>query len=771
VAADAVLEQAVQQEEELVNVLFSVTQGGTDNSTTTTVTVITDVGTTSASLLSTDSTSDPEPVVVEGVSISLPAAALTQVADNGTSGADTSFVLVVTVYAENSTASFADQANTEEEAEVVATPVSITLVDSNGNRVTVKDLDVPIEVTLQVTEDETDTTTTLVCAFWDEELGQWSTDGLTRLTDRVGFVCATTHLTVFSAIKRAVSDFLAPFQCVTVSVLTDEAPGRVWSKPGWMRTVSGIVLILAILVQGFALAIAARENRPEQWSDLNLFVDDKLEEDSMRVKIAKFLEWNKVKEELRETIAHQLIAFNEQVSAADVKTLAVQSGNNKQKISARRPSLFSNLSVPELRIEEAGAEADPPPEEWAQPVSNDAQRSMVKKEVRMDPVVPVPEAFDEQQDGVCSDVGTADENDSGGGLQRDLTVFTRNAHEAIHDFRAISLQGRAWRLFVTMHAIVTLQHFSYSQGARTRGLLLLCRLNGTMYCVALSLQILFGVSTEDSDSRCYPQNFFGNLGRNFLVSLISFLLGFLPVLGMSILATKSFVHASSWSAEKRRKQMRQWYIRTAIVWVLASLYNIFCLFYVVTFLANTGVGGRVDWTTSVAIDLVNLLLVRPFLLAMAMALVLDILHEPEDDGPRNSNVPSAMVIEFMPGARPREDDPFSAVVPSSAPALMPIRSNSASSIERMNSKGIFEDYPQDVKPEPPAKPEVWDPFNTTRVLGIPSQIKTAAADAAERLMTILDLQADQGFQEAPPLPPNVVPEEEERRETNPVRSG
>eukprot|EP00971_Amphidinium_carterae_P210237 4171201-Amphidinium_carterae.1 len=201
---------AKEAENEIVNdILASVTDAGglAENETMATVdNIVSSAGVTTAAVVDTAAlvaSGEPAKVAVEvagggTISASISSEALAQVGGNA--------VVLVTAINESLLASFqqpAEEGQAEEEVTtLVSQPVSIRLVNEDGEEVSIADLTEPIEVSLSVPNKTDD----MVCGWFDEDTGLWRTDNI-ELLDGSGdnFICGTTHLTIFGAIIEAVT--------------------------------------------------------------------------------------------------------------------------------------------------------------------------------------------------------------------------------------------------------------------------------------------------------------------------------------------------------------------------------------------------------------------------------------------------------------------------------------------------------------------------------------------------------------------------------------
>jgi len=132
--------------------------------------------------------------------------------------------------------------------------VNMVLYDDNGERILVEDLTEPILITLAENVSERDEELRregklLRCAYWNEEVSDWDTSGVVRQEDGSGrLVCATTHLSCFSAIVDV-------YLCSNAGALfTWEAWHRV-GRGKWRGEAVPVVIWCFLILAGLVMLI------------------------------------------------------------------------------------------------------------------------------------------------------------------------------------------------------------------------------------------------------------------------------------------------------------------------------------------------------------------------------------------------------------------------------------------------------------------------------------------------------------------------------------
>lgn len=125
-------------------------------------------------------------------------------------------------------------------------PLAITLYDADGNELSNLTFEEPLELVLQGTADPK-----AVCVFWDEQAGDWSKEGVQRVSsDPSKLVCSTTHLSIFAAIIEAIEDTFSCSQAAAIfssegfrSLFSGDWWSRFPAMLNWMSFVLGAVIL------------------------------------------------------------------------------------------------------------------------------------------------------------------------------------------------------------------------------------------------------------------------------------------------------------------------------------------------------------------------------------------------------------------------------------------------------------------------------------------------------------------------------------------------
>jgi len=171
----------------------------------------------------------------------------------------------------------------------------INIFSSDGSSYSFSGLEEPITFTLTLSDPSE--WEQVECAFWDEDIPEWSSEGVSVVArTNTTVTCATTHLSLFGAIVRG---FAGTLLCSQASLLTPEGFEEL-GKGNWFYYPGACVLwaFLAFFIVELILAIRLdlKRMRQKAWSDalflipqadmpfelrggtLNLDTDDVLEE-------------------------------------------------------------------------------------------------------------------------------------------------------------------------------------------------------------------------------------------------------------------------------------------------------------------------------------------------------------------------------------------------------------------------------------------------------------------------------------------------------------
>jgi len=531
------------------------------------------------------------------VKASIPVEALESIAGPGA-------VAVVTVFSEEELNSFRPVAaeGEEEPAQTLAAqPVSIRLLNDQGEEISIFDLEEPISVELEQPDVEVGEGEELRCAFWDEENSVWITEGMSRdESDPDRLVCVTTHLTVFGAVIQGA---LGALQCGNVEILTEKGLNRMW-KGDWYLDLTAVLWWLLLIFQGSIMVYFTlkgwQRTREVDWREEDLLTDndayrkkksvkkrrvvDESSQDanpsddedagpSMIEDVKKLLSPSGIASACAKVVAENSLAVQQRVNAEDLKVILM----GAKKTKKRKP--------------QAGWDGSP-----------------------------------DHSPSRASGPGTLKRGVTSGRVTRqvhDIPIIQQvstNATGAFSSFFQASFTQRVWILFNALNAWISLRHFSFTLPQTTRALLLICRVQGSLFVSAFFFQGT--ASDKSSDPACNPSDFWGKLGFNIIVSIFAFIFGSVPYIIMVKLSLKKFVYREEWDDEAKERYLFKWRMQAWGMWLVAATYVAFCTVFVTAFLANVAEGAEIDWLTTATIDLFLELFLRPLFVAILLASII-----------------------------------------------------------------------------------------------------------------------------------------------------
>lgn len=180
----------------------------------------------------------------------------------------------------------------------------------------------------------------------------------------------------------------------------------------------------------------------------------------------------------------------------------------------------------------------------------------------------------------------------------------------------------AWRLFRSQAPWLTVLHYSIFMPASLGTLLLMTRTFGALAVTALFFQTSGAAISADSSARCKgAETVWESLGECVAVGLVTVFLAAVPELLLSKLHKREFLHFEAEDEPERLMQLRIWRMKDICLWILCTVYIMFCLLFVVSFLANVTALDGITWKVSALIEVFTELLLVPMVISMFFWLV------------------------------------------------------------------------------------------------------------------------------------------------------
>jgi len=520
-----------------------------------------------------------------------------------------------------------------EEGDVVQYALSLNLaVQSSTEYVTVSGLDDPVVIVLGPA-----TSQDLICAFYDEGLEEWSTDGITAMINETTgqLQCLSTHLTIFGSIARGIASTL---QCSHADLLTRE--GVVALGEGkWYQNLEAVMFWI-LLICLFQLIIFAgywdikEANNPDAgiaWRNEDFLIAD----DSFAA----------LADSQGDGVCSPLKALcgrgedgNEVYGSDDEEAGAVASddgeqeeGGNDQPRSVRH-GFFSQLAAmlaaqallrvtaskewltydaakflhgarrTQLQGNKAAAGSGDPARAWS--TVSSVRRTFIQDESSAVPT------------RAMSSIAKAQYSESAGMILH----LSQKIRDGLHEPEERGICSLFWLLFRTHHRWISVAKYSFFMTHLTKAVVLADYTLGALMTGALFFQSA-GAQSKDSDSDCDIEGIWEQIGRLIVVGSFSLLVASVPMLILIKLHARKFVYIGD-SALKGAKQLLWWRVKDAVLCLLAVLYLLVCILFVAVFLANIAKKDAGRWAVAATVAMIQQMVLVPSLITLVHCTVI-----------------------------------------------------------------------------------------------------------------------------------------------------
>jgi len=211
--------------------------------------------------------------------------------------------------------------------------------------------------------------------------------------------------------------------------------------------------------------------------------------------------------------------------------------------------------------------------------------------------------------------------------------------QELHDTKVndSSYQFTSWRAvpaFVTRvffcgGAIGSVYSFSIYSSSAVRAMQLICDILGGAAVSTLFMSATGNQPSKKNKAGCASSDIAALIGHLIATGLTSGILAALPVGLIARFHQREFVQMDYEGCPAWNKQLRKWFIRDVIFWVLSFMYAGFCVLYIMLFFANVAAQDQGAWMISTGISLADDIVLGPFLMAFVppffMMLLLSVL--------------------------------------------------------------------------------------------------------------------------------------------------
>ncbi|CAE7204363.1 gefF [Symbiodinium natans] len=471
---------------------------------------------------------------------------------------------------------------------LVSRPVSITFRGPDGQRIPMPSLARPIEVLiLGATEGSR-------CAFWDEDTGTWSSEGLRAVSFRDGeLLCQTSHLTVFGAVLET---FLHVLRCSTAAQVFSAEGLQNLSKGTWPGHAAAIITFSALFICLLLLLYALRLDRKRSLS-------------RKQVKAALLIELDADKQDAADGYAEE---EEEEVKAEKARQPSVC-----RQAAARLASSFAWLlsqmfDIPDdLLTELMNAKVVTINRciSSLHAYKSHADRQSIRAAERLVGHARLQHSTTASMSVTIEDFVRMDQTTD---YRRSKSLVAKNFLNSFWCKRVVLLM---W----AMHPWITMQFVSLFRSHVVRASLIILKLVSA--ACANALFFTSSAVAADADMNCAPLETTGErLLRAAIVGILSACMGDLLIVLLAMVQRRQ-VLIRRWTEEAKERQLRSWRRRRFIFWLIWFPNLGISILYVFGFLANVSQADGAKWIESTGMSLLQDLVLKPLCLALLYATV------------------------------------------------------------------------------------------------------------------------------------------------------
>lgn len=468
----------------------------------------------------------------------------------------------------------------EDSVVFAAPPVSVRLYDMSGKMVSVANLTTPILVALLQSKSENPRAR---CAYWSQHEGRWSSEGLDDLvTDNGTLVCASSHLTLFGAIRQMDMELA----CTNVGVLS--LAGLSAAGNGWWAARAPGILLWVLLTSCVGLIVWA-SSKDQEFKRMNIWKDEFF---------LTFLPKTRTK-----------------------RPWSARLCNRRHGRRAESPCRMFLKHSPKRKSRILPYDSSSDNEEtFGDRVAARLWRHAVVKCVQSQLAV---------LSGLTAHAVAAHVWGSGGFVQNDFAVGSSKGFAALVSTVKAQVSGtcdsmfvpttrtpwcafsHSWLIFKAQHPVVDLRRLDTSMSGAKRAKLFSDSLLGALVCSAL----FFSVSGEalhfNSPADC-PRDHV-SFTRFVAVGVVSSLVVRLPLAIVTFASAREYVDLSRWGLDTKRLQLRRWRAHDFVFWTVGVGYASVCILFLICFTSNLHSADEWKWVVALLTVLLNKVLLGPLL--------------------------------------------------------------------------------------------------------------------------------------------------------------
>eukprot|EP00747_Dinoflagellata_sp_TGD_P090808 gnl/TRDRNA2_/TRDRNA2_164835_c0_seq1.p1 gnl/TRDRNA2_/TRDRNA2_164835_c0~~gnl/TRDRNA2_/TRDRNA2_164835_c0_seq1.p1 ORF type:complete len:629 (-),score=68.68 gnl/TRDRNA2_/TRDRNA2_164835_c0_seq1:344-2098(-) len=444
------------------------------------------------------------------------------------------------------------------ESSLVADPISITLIHGNGTRIKGA-----LKTPLLFRVSAVPANGSVTCVFWDEDLETWSDRGLWLVehSESKGLVCATTHLSLFNVIAE---EFEKTIRCSHAKVLSEEGLLALTHGSWWQRPAALFIWVLLALQVSLLVCTSIHHGRTCQ--DLGWKVEDFLSEDPIhKEKKKKGMLTAMILE-----VEHIMHIKQQGQPEADEKQAAESAQTSTPKIAAQRAISFmdQNIIAHHEKIHPKDVK-------------------YLKRKVCI---------------GLLEQSRSVPDYLQGAAVETKLAArMLDNSSGALQKYFFISscIGGFFYRMVIVFgacHPWLALDQFSMIVPAPVRVLLLSSKVFGALMLSAFFFEASGQATSDISPEECKKSgDLLRNLVQNVIVACFSMLLSTVPLFVIQMLQMRHFQYRETWGVHEKHQQLFVWKMKLTAVWICGISYSLFCMFFIILFIANVAEMVANDW--------------------------------------------------------------------------------------------------------------------------------------------------------------------------------
>ncbi|CAE8618650.1 unnamed protein product [Polarella glacialis] len=440
-----------------------------------------------------------------------------------------------------------------------------------------------------------------LCAFWDEAAWQWSVEGLTESASVSGaLVCASTHLTIFAALRKEFLDkFVEQLKCTNVRMLALHSG----SDGSWTYRPGGLLLWLALIASsGFVIysnKVDVAMKKTGLWDD-GFFITQVPKNKRTPMGCSFF-------REVLRSVPQRCRWCRDSCAAAAVSLERMTLLRKRLELGTTEAGLHAFLSRNSgLTVRTINRHY------WN-------RDGFVQGDLAVEKSMPLAHMFEESTGHLAP-------------------WFLELYGETL------GFAGRVRLLFQAVHPILQVLRFDLETSAVRRSMLLVDEILGGLVISALFFSASASALSVNSSALCAQMQY--DATRFVLIGLVSSSVVRLPLAIAAYMTLRFFVHEDLsaittmpkkvgkqkvgkffWGSEAQKsRQLRRWQLADYLIWAVGSTYRLLCVFFLVAFLNDLHGLDEWKWVLSFVCVLLRSILLLPAAHALLLTLAVELVR-------------------------------------------------------------------------------------------------------------------------------------------------